>query len=376
MTKSKFFKLFLTSAAIFLGLSTVAQALTFDQLKQAQTQGQVLGASTPAVLQSCTSGHYHATASCTLPSALTAGTTLVAVGYSGTTGASLSLSGCNLTWTNVFSDTTSPTFTWNIWTAPSIAGTSCAASQTINVTNWNFLNIMEVSGIGSLDVTPVDKHSPYCLSSCISNSLTTVTNGDLLLLAGFVPGAVETYGNFTNGFTLYQQQTFTTESGGFGSNADTYLLQSTAGAISTSYSISTVNGYADSILMAFKPAYSGTTSNPPVISNTASSGITQSSATISWTTDISSDSQVDYGTTTSYGSSSALNSSLVTSHSVSLSGLTANTLYHYRVKSSSNGNLAISADNTFTTTASSADTQAPTSQPPLLLPQSPHQQSI
>ena len=43
---------------------------------------------------------------------------------------------------------------------------------------------------------------------------------------------------------------------------------------------------------------------------------------------------------------------MVTSHSQALSGLTANTLYHYRVKSKdAAGNLATSADFTFTTRA-------------------------
>src|SRR5207244_1326344 len=59
---------------------------------------------------------------------------------------------------------------------------------------------------------------------------------------------------------------------------------------------------------------------PPVISAVTASSITTSGATISWTTDEASDSQVDYGLTTAYGTSSALNGSLVTSHSVVLSG--------------------------------------------------------
>jgi hypothetical protein len=67
---------------------------------------------------------------------------------------------------------------------------------------------------------------------------------------------------------------------------------------------------------------------PPVISGVASSGVTSSAATISWTTNEASDSQVDFGTTTTYGASTPLNGSLVTSHSVSLSGLTASTTYN------------------------------------------------
>src|SRR5207247_6057796 len=72
---------------------------------------------------------------------------------------------------------------------------------------------------------------------------------------------------------------------------------------------------------------------PPVISAVSSASVGSSSATISWATDEASDSQVEYGTTTAYGQVSALASALVTSHSVGLSGLSASTVYHYRVKS-------------------------------------------
>jgi hypothetical protein len=90
----------------------------------------------------------------------------------------------------------------------------------------------------------------------------------------------------------------------------------------------------------------------PVISAVSSSGLTSSNATITWTTDEASDSQVEYGTTTSYGSSTPVNTSMVTSHSQLLVSLASSTLYHYRVKSKdSSGNLATSPDNTFTTLA-------------------------
>jgi len=93
----------------------------------------------------------------------------------------------------------------------------------------------------------------------------------------------------------------------------------------------------------------GGDTTPPVISGVSAS-VTTSSATIAWTTNEASDTQVDYGTTTSYGSSSALNNSLVTSHSAFASGLSASTLYHYRAKSrDAAGNLAVTGDFTFTT---------------------------
>jgi hypothetical protein len=100
---------------------------------------------------------------------------------------------------------------------------------------------------------------------------------------------------------------------------------------------------------------------PPVISGINTTGITQTSATVNWTTNENSDTQVDYGLTTGYGQSTALNTSLLTAHSVSLSGLTPSTLYNYRVKSrDGGGNLAISANQTLTT----ASTTPPPPPPP------------
>jgi RHS repeat-associated protein len=94
----------------------------------------------------------------------------------------------------------------------------------------------------------------------------------------------------------------------------------------------------------------------PVISNVAAGGITATTATITWATDENSDSQVEYGPTTAYGQATTLNTALVTAHSQGLSGLTSETLYHYRVKSrDAAGNLAVSGDFTFTT----ADNTAP-----------------
>ncbi len=89
---------------------------------------------------------------------------------------------------------------------------------------------------------------------------------------------------------------------------------------------------------------------PPSISAVAASNVTSTAATISWQTNEPADSQVEYGLTTDYGSSSPLNAALVTSHTVTLSSLQANTTYHYRVKSKdAAANLATSGDFTFTT---------------------------
>lgn len=88
----------------------------------------------------------------------------------------------------------------------------------------------------------------------------------------------------------------------------------------------------------------------PGLSGVSVSGITSNRATITWTTSEVSDSQIEFGPTTGYGSSSAVNASLVTSHSVTITGLSPSTVYHYRAKSrDGSGNLAASGDFSFTT---------------------------
>ncbi len=99
---------------------------------------------------------------------------------------------------------------------------------------------------------------------------------------------------------------------------------------------------------------------PPVLSSISSGGLTSTGATVSWTTNEASTTQIKYGTSSSYGTTTTLNSSLVTSHSVALSGLAASTTYHFEVISTdAAGNQAVSSDFTFTTSAA-GDITAPT----------------
>ena len=98
----------------------------------------------------------------------------------------------------------------------------------------------------------------------------------------------------------------------------------------------------------------------PTISGRTASNITGSSATITWTTNEAATSRVEYGLTTSYGSSTALDPTLVTAHSVTITGLAPSTTYNWRVRSmDAAGNETVSANSTFATAAVS-DTTVPT----------------
>ena len=97
---------------------------------------------------------------------------------------------------------------------------------------------------------------------------------------------------------------------------------------------------------------------PPSISNISVSNITETSATISWTTGEAADSQVEYGLTTTYGSETQLDSQLKTSHSITISGLEEDKNYHYKIKSKDESdNLATTADRVFKTAGGQVEAQ-------------------
>lgn len=149
-----------------------------------------------------------------------------------------------------------------------------------------------------------------------------------------------------------------------------YLLTETAGAPSASAagwtsSIPTYYAFASMgsrMLFAWAKDAAGnvslsrsatvviTDTQPPVISSVASS-TSVSGAIITWATDESSTSTVEYGTSLSYGSTSSSRIAGA-SHSIVLTGLTANTLYHFRVSSADgSNNRTVSGDRTFRTSA-------------------------
>ena len=88
----------------------------------------------------------------------------------------------------------------------------------------------------------------------------------------------------------------------------------------------------------------------PTISSILVSEITGTTATVTWTTNELADSAVDYGETESFELGTESSTSLNTSHSIGLSGLTEGTVIYFRVRSSdANSNEATSSTQTFTT---------------------------
>ena len=112
---------------------------------------------------------------------------------------------------------------------------------------------------------------------------------------------------------------------------------------------------------------------PPVITAVASSAITSTSATITWTTNKASSSYVRFGTTDALGSLqgndgvNASSANYVTSHTVTLVGLTPSTQYSFKAMSiDPSGNIGQSTIATFMTADIAADKTPPVISTPVV----------
>ncbi|MBY8999267.1 MAG: fibronectin type III domain-containing protein, partial [Candidatus Thorarchaeota archaeon] len=98
---------------------------------------------------------------------------------------------------------------------------------------------------------------------------------------------------------------------------------------------------------------------PPVITTIANNTPTTDSVTITWYTDEDSDSRVKYGNMSGNYTMQEFNTTLVTTHSITVTGLTSDTTYYFVVNStdaSENSNESI--ESSFMT-AAAADTTPP-----------------
>jgi len=210
-----------------------------------------------------------------------------------------------------------------------------------------------VAAYAGVDATnPVDVSKGQAATkktSAVTAPSVTTTGPNDMLVAAYVGY------KGSGGATTWSPPTGMTEvgdvnNGGARSGSLDNAVQAAKGASGTK--TATASAAQDSAVGALTALRPSPDTTPPVVSGVGAGSVSASGATVSWTTDETSDSQVDYGLSSAYGSSSALNATLVLSHSVTLSGLAASTTYHYLVKSrDAAGNLALSADFTFTTSA-------------------------
>ncbi|HEY6865928.1 MAG TPA: DUF4082 domain-containing protein, partial [Candidatus Eisenbacteria bacterium] len=135
----------------------------------------------------------------------------------------------------------------------------------------------------------------------------------------------------------------------------------TVGGLPVTYRTETIKGIEYAIFPAASGSYAATytvDTTPPTISAVVVTPLSDGTAGVSWTTDEPSDSRVDYGGAPAALTQSASSAALVTSHALTLTGLTPNTVYYYRVLSTD------AASNTAVSPALPADPASFTSPPP------------
>lgn len=86
-----------------------------------------------------------------------------------------------------------------------------------------------------------------------------------------------------------------------------------------------------------------------VLSDVRVTSVKTTSAVVRWTTNLPANSLVEYGTSLAYGSSTGAITASVTTHAVTLSGLSPGTAYHFRAVSQTANDSATSNDLTFRT---------------------------
>ena len=254
-----------------------------------------------------------------------------------------------VTWVNSAggSGTATGTTSWSVTGIGLVSG-----SNILTVKAWDAAGN---SGTATLTVTynPSDTTPPTIAITSPTSGLTYTTSSSPLSIGGTASDNV--------GVT---QVTWVNSTGGSGTATGTTSWSVAGIALvkgSNVLTVTALDAAGNSGTATLTVTYNPPDTTPPIISSVAASSVTGSGATLTWTTNEPADTQVEYGTTPAYGTSTIINSTMTTSHSQGLTGLTGSTLYHYHVKSrDAAGNLAISGDYTFTTTT------APDTTPPII----------
>ena len=201
-----------------------------------------------------------------------------------------------------------------------------------------------------------------------ANSLSSTSSNSTFQTTGTSPGPVITSvaaSSITSSTALItwttDQASSSTVTYGASSTTDPRLVTSHSITINgltpnTTYTFSVTSVNASSVSTT-SSTYTFTTSTPtaapPVISYVGYWGITSSGITISWSTDVPSNTSVAYGTTGALTSVTPVQTAMTNSHGVTLTGLQPGTTYYFQPQSADvNGNTGYSATiYTFTTLA-------------------------
>jgi phosphodiesterase/alkaline phosphatase D-like protein len=268
--------------------------------------------------------------------------------------------------------------TWGAasWNADVPAGTS----QTVSVRTGNssapdgtWSNFMTLSAPGA-SVGASARYLQYRVSSTSAGSGTPIFRDISFQVSGEPPGPDTTpptitavtptpAANGTSATITWTTNEASSSRVDYGTSAGSLNQTTNDAALVSSHSV-TLNGLTPGTPYFFRvrstdasnnEATSPITTDPPATFTTsiqaapaitsvlATAGTNGATATITWTTDVASDSRVDYGTAPGSLTSQVNNANLVTAHSMGLTGLNAGTTYYFRVRSANaQGNASVS----------------------------------
>jgi hypothetical protein len=203
----------------------------------------------------------------------------------------------------------------------------------------------DMSNVGGIDAAA--SSGVGTSTSASSGALNTTHSADLVFGGGSTANVFSAAGT---GFTLGTITNF--------GNLTEWRTTSTTGNYPTTASLPSSAAW----IMQGLAFYGATPTGAPVISNVLVTP-SSTSAVVTWLTNQNSDSTVNYGATSSYGSSQT-NATLVVSHSITITGLSPSTTYHFDVVSKNASNQTTSSsDATFTTGAPSVSADGATATP-------------
>ena len=252
------------------------------------------------------------------------------------------------TWAKAVAVTTALNMSGEIWYASNIRGAPTTITVTItpggSTAPDQISRVDEYAGIaGSSSLDQATGREVDGIASCPTGTTgATIMDKEL---------AIAIYGDNNQGVTLTAPAGWTQRrnASSLGKNAGEVVIDR---AVPTGTQSATfTSNYATYGLTAIASFKLGSTQPPPVLQlNAVQAGsVTATSATISWTSTNPANSRVDYGLTATYGTFVS-NASQVSSHSVTLTGLTPNTAYHFKVTSVDNyAQTASTLDASFTT---------------------------
>jgi phosphodiesterase/alkaline phosphatase D-like protein len=251
--------------------------------------------------------------------------------------------------------------------------------STNNGTSWTAVNTgMANTYIKSLAVSPTGTGGTNLFAGTNGGVYLSTNNGTSWLPInnglGNNDNGVESFA-IVNGTDIFAET--------FGSGV---YLSTNAGTSWTSVNTGLTYPGSGSLVVSGNYLFAGTSSgvwmrplsemitNIQAANTSSATGITSTTATLNGAVNPNGTSttvQFDYGTTTSYGNTATASQSPVTgssavSVSANITGLTPNTLYHFRVKATSGGVTIYGADSTFTTLPNVVSTKVSVNLPTLI----------